>query len=77
MIQKFYLALFAYFMTLPIGSASANNAPKPTQLGLKDPATPQMERIVDFHFGLLLLIAAIVAFVTVLLIWVAIRYNEK
>lgn len=77
MIQKLCLTLFAYFMALPIVSAAADVVPTPMQLGLKNAATPQMERIVDFHFGLLVLITVIVVFVTALMIWVAIRYNAK
>jgi len=51
---------------------------RPTQLGLKEPATPQMERIVSFHDDLLMwIITAIVIFVTALLIYVCIRYRAK
>lgn len=77
MMKKISLTIFAYFMCLPVVSALADNLPKPTQLNLKAPATPQMERIVSFHNGLLILITVIVVFVTALLIWVAIRYNKK
>lgn len=77
MMKKISLTLFAYFACLPIMSAMAENLPKPLQLNLKEPATPQMERIVSFHDGLLILITVIVLFVTALMIWVAVRYNEK
>ncbi|MEM9470145.1 MAG: cytochrome c oxidase subunit II, partial [Pseudomonadota bacterium] len=58
-------------------SADVVIVPKPTQLGLKEPASPQKERISYFHNGLLYLITAIVVFVTGLMIWVVIRYNQK
>ena len=58
--------------------AMADVVPKPTQLGLDVAATPQMERIAAFHDDLLMwIITAIVIFVTGLLVWVVIRYNEK
>ena len=58
--------------------AMADVVPKPTQLGLDVAATPQMERIAAFHDGLLMwIITAIVIFVTGLMVWVVIRYNEK
>jgi len=75
------------FITASIATFAANNAfaqeitnavvPTPTQLGLKEAASPQMERINSFHDGLLILITGIVIFVTVLMIYVAIRYNAK
>lgn len=77
MMKKLSLTLFAYFMALPIVSALADDATAPTQLGLRAPATPRMERIIDFHNGLLILITVIVIFVTLLLAWVVIRYNKK
>ena len=77
MMKKISLTLFAYFMCLPIVSAMADNVPTPTQLNLKEPATPQMERIVAFHDGLLILITVIVLFVTALMVWVVVRYNAK
>ncbi len=52
--------------------------PAPTQMGLMEPASSRMERIVDFHDNLLMwIITAIVIFVMILLAWVAIRYNQK
>jgi len=77
MMNKLLLTIIAYIMALPITSVMAENVPKPLQLGLKDPASPQMERIYNFHNGLLILITAIVVFVTALMIWVVIRYNAK
>jgi cytochrome c oxidase subunit 2 len=77
MMKKLSLSLFAFFIAMPIFSALADDAATPAQLGLRAAATPQMERIISFHNGLLILITVIVIFVTVLLAWVIIRYNKK
>jgi len=71
------LTLFALFITHMPAMADSVSA-KPTQLGLTEPATPQMERIVWFHDSLLMwIITGIVIFVTALMIYVVIRYNAK
>lgn len=75
-INLWALAFIAYFVS--IIPAMADDIAKPTQLGLPAAATPQMERIANFHDNLLMwVITAIVIFVTGLLIWVVIRYNRK
>ncbi|PZO87862.1 MAG: cytochrome c oxidase subunit II [Micavibrio aeruginosavorus] len=52
--------------------------PKPTDLGLQAPASPNMERLHHFHDNILLIvISVIVVFVFLLLGWVALRYNAK
>jgi len=66
----------------PVAAATAQGEnivlPKPAQFGLMEPASPRMERIVDFHDNLVFwIIAAIVVFVTALLFWVVFRYNRK
>lgn len=62
---------------LTAGSAGAAE-PKPTLLGLQEAASPSMERLHAFHDGMLMwLITAIVIFVMVLLVWVALRYNAR
>jgi cytochrome c oxidase subunit 2 len=58
------------------GSAFAD-APKPWQMGFQDAVTPVMERINDFHNMLLVIIITIAVFVTALLFYVMIRFNEK
>lgn len=58
--------------------ALAQEIMTPTGLGLREAASPQMERITWFHNSLLMyVITGIVIFVTVLMIWVAVRYNKK
>jgi cytochrome c oxidase subunit 2 len=70
------LALFSLAFTTV--DAFAADIAKPTQLGLREAASPQMERITWFHDSLLMpIITAITIFVTALLIWVVIRYNAK
>ena len=52
--------------------------PKPGELGFQPAASPNMTRLHDFHDNLLMyIITAIVIFVFILLVWVAIRYNAK
>jgi cytochrome c oxidase subunit 2 len=51
--------------------------PAEWHLGLQEPATPVMERLIDFHNMLLWIIFGIAAFVLALLIYVSIRFREK
>jgi cytochrome c oxidase subunit 2 len=51
--------------------------PSPWQLGLQQSATPVMDDIIWFHDFLLWLIAAISAFVLVLLIIIIVRFNSR
>lgn len=67
---------------LALAAFSAKDAlafePKPTDLGLQDAASPNMERLHSFHNDLLMwIITAIVIFVFALLVWVVLRYNAK
>lgn len=52
--------------------------PKPGELGLQPAASPSMERLVNFHDNILLMIiSGIVIFVFLLLAWVVIRFNKR
>jgi cytochrome c oxidase subunit II len=51
--------------------------PSPWQMDLQDSATPVMDQIAGFHFFLLWVIAAISAFVLVLLLIVMVRFNAR
>lgn len=75
LMTRVLAAFFAWLaFTLPAAAAE----PKPALLGLQPAATPNMARLHDFHDNILLLIiAGIVVFVFLLLVWVAIRYNAK
>ena len=56
---------------------AAAQQPRDWQLGLQDAASPQMERVTDFHNLLLVVITAITLLVMVLLAYVMVRFNEK
>jgi cytochrome c oxidase subunit II len=60
------------------GTALAENIGQPTPwaLGLQ-PAAPVMDDIAKFHFGLMVIITVIVAFVLILLLTVMIRFNAR
>lgn len=58
-------------------SAPHSDVATPLQLGLHHPATPQMERLVGFHDGLVWMCVLITLFVLGLLLWVVVRYNAK
>ena len=60
------------------GAVSAlAQVPQPWQLGFQEAATPVMERIDAFHDLLLVIITFIVLFVSGLLVYVGLRFNEK
>lgn len=77
-MKKIFLLLLQLtaFMSV-LGSSALANEPKPGGLGLQPAATPQMERLVDFHDNLLMwIITGITLFVLALMIWVIVRYNK-
>ena len=57
--------------------AQAAQGPVPWQLGLQEPASERMTRIVDLHNFVLWIITAICLFVLALLVWIMVRYNAK
>jgi cytochrome c oxidase subunit 2 len=60
------------------GAAFAESGqPAPWQLGFQDAATPVMNDIASFHDALLYVITAITAFVLVLLLVIAVRFNRR
>ncbi len=70
--------VFSFLSFLPQALAENTSFARPLQLGLPEAASPQMERIVAFHDGILLYtITAIVILVSLLLLWVMFRYNAK
>jgi len=56
---------------------AANGQPSPWQLGFQQSATPVMDDVVWFHNFLLYIIAAVSAFVLVLLVIVIFRFNAR
>lgn len=60
-----------------LGGKAAAQQPEPWQMGFQQAATPVMETMTGFHTFLLVIITAIVLFVTVLLGWCMFRYSAK
>jgi cytochrome c oxidase subunit 2 len=78
MLQRIGCFLFAALMSAGAGlAAPALAAPRDWQLGLPEPASPTMEKIVDFHNLLLVVITLITVFVLFLLLYVMFRFSEK
>ena len=68
------------FAAVMFASAAAHaqmGQPAPWQINLQDAATPVMENIHSFNVLLISIITAIVLFVLVLLVIVAVRFNER
>ncbi|MFV3075785.1 cytochrome c oxidase subunit II [Niveispirillum fermenti] len=83
-VSKIGAAVTALFVSAMAGgtalaqeAARAIGAPVPKQLGLQEAASPVMERLHDFHNLLLWTIVAIAVFVTLLLLYVMIRFNKR
>jgi cytochrome c oxidase subunit 2 len=79
LIKASFASLLTFLIALP---SMAQDMPTPAfphkwQLGLQPAATPVMEMMVAFHTELLWIITAISLFVLLLLIIVAVRFNEK
>jgi cytochrome c oxidase subunit 2 len=72
------LAVTVFAIGAGTGAALAQlGQPAPWQLGLQHAATPVMENIIWFHDYLLYFIAAITAFVLLLLVVVMVRFNAR
>jgi len=69
-------SLGAFFILAGMGSSMAGE-PRPWQMGFQPAASPTMAQINDFHNLLLVLITIITLFVLVLLLYVAVKFNEK
>ncbi len=70
------IAVAIWSMTA-IGPAFAIGQPSPGQMGLSEPATEIMSRIIGFHDLVNVLIIVITIFVLLLMIFVMFRFNEK
>lgn len=68
------MCFFASVLTAGLASAAQ---PTPGGIDFQAPATRIMERVIDFHYFLLVIITAITLFVLGLLVWVMIRYNKR
>ncbi len=60
-----------------LGGGAAWAAPTPGGIDFQTPVTETAKRVHAFHTEVLIIITAIVIFVTLLLVWVMIRYNKK
>ncbi len=69
--------IIAFISALLAGLPAFASQPTPGALGLQEPATRIMERMVSFHNGLLIAITIITIFVTALLLIVIMRYNRR
>jgi cytochrome c oxidase subunit 2 len=69
--------LGALLLLATTGSAFAAEGPRPWQMVFRDAATPTMEKITEFHDLLFIIIVVITLFVLALLLYVAVKFNEK
>jgi len=60
-----------------IATGSAAAAPTPGGIDFQTPVTETAKRVHEFHNEVLIIITAITIFVTLLLLWVCIRYNKR
>ena len=70
-------ATAAALMMLAGAAYAGSGQPSPQQIGLQEPATEMMRTIVSFHNATTWLLVAITAFVLGLMLYVAVRFNEK
>lgn len=78
MIKNLFLPLFAFLAVFTLSLTNPAFAEiVPWQMDFQDAVTPAMEHINSFHNMLLYIISGIVAFVTILLVYVLIRFNAK
>ena len=70
------LAAIAAFLLASCAGPALADVPRPWEFNFQEPASTSMERIVEFHTGLLWVITAISLFVLGLLVWVIYRYRE-
>ena len=80
MFERLRLAISTFALVI-LGAGAAESGtlgqPSPWEMGFQPAATPIMEFIETFHFWLLVVITLIMIFVTILLIYVMVRFNAK
>jgi len=64
-------------MLMALAAPALADVPQPWAMGLQEPATPVMERLSQFHSGLLIVITLISSFVLLLLLYVIVRFNQR
>lgn len=70
-------SVFSFFTALLLSAGAFADQPTPWQMGFQDAASPVMHDAVAFHDLVLWIIVAISIFVTLLLIYVCVRYYRK
>jgi cytochrome c oxidase subunit 2 len=80
MLERMRLAISTLALVI-LAAGAAQSAtlgqPSPWEMNFQPAATPIMEFIETFHFWLLVIITLIMVFVTILLLYVMIRFNAK
>ncbi len=80
MLERMRLAISTFVLVI-LGAGAAQSGtpgqPSPWEINFQPAATPIMDFIEQFHFWLLVIITAIMIFVTILLVYVMIRFNAK
>lgn len=71
------LKILGAFAASLFATAAYAAVPVSGGIGMQPPATDIAREVVDFHTLLVAVISSIVVFVTLLLIWVVLRYNRK
>lgn len=71
------LRLLGAFAASLFAASAYAAVPVDGAIGMQPPATELAQEVVNFHTMLLVIITAIVVFVTLLLLWVLVRYNRK
>lgn len=81
MMKKHFLPLFAFFAFVAVLTLSLTNPAfaeiVPWQINFQDAVTPSMEHITSFHNMMLWIIGAIMVFVSILLVYVMVKFNAK
>lgn len=78
MIKNLLMPLFAFIAVFSLSLTNPAFAEiVPWQMHFQDAVTPAMEHITSFHNMMLYIISGIVALVTILLIYVLVRFNAK
>lgn len=79
MIKRFavLVPLSMLWIISTISSASAAGRSEPWQMWFQEPASPVMERVVEFHSFLLVIEVAVVIFVMALMAYIILRFNSK
>lgn len=70
-------ALWLSILAAVFSAAAWAAQPTPWQIDMQPAATEHMQKIIDFHHLLVIIITAISLFVLALLLWIMIRYNKR